>query len=84
MFSIAPTALALTTSLLSTGLPRIECKRHVALFSLSTPTGALATYLLLTFFGTGSTGHWPGIALLVSVSSPVCPHRRAFERMSLH
>lgn len=66
--SVAPTALALTTSLLTIGLPRSECKRHIAVFSASTPVGALVTYLLLTLFSTGSPGNWPGTALLVSVS----------------
>ncbi|KZT02185.1 Zinc/iron permease [Laetiporus sulphureus 93-53] len=62
----APTALALTTSLLSTSLPRSECKKHLALFSASTPLGALASYVLLSFFGTSSEGRWPGVALLIS------------------
>ncbi|KAH9949833.1 Zinc/iron permease [Amylocystis lapponica] len=62
----APTALALTTSLLSTSLPRSECKKHIAVFSAATPLGALLSYLLLSFFGASSEGRWPGVALLVS------------------
>lgn len=67
VLNVAPTALALTTSLMSTGLPRNECKRHLAIFSASTPIAALFTYMLFAFFDANS-GPWPGIALLISVS----------------
>jgi len=62
----APTALALTTSLLSTALPRSECKKHIAIFSASTPFGALVSYGLLSFLQAGGEGDWTGTALLVS------------------
>ncbi|KAG6334695.1 hypothetical protein ID866_4394 [Astraeus odoratus] len=42
----APTALALTISLLSRSLPLAECKRHLVVFSLATPASAILTYLL--------------------------------------
>ncbi|KAF9468625.1 Zinc/iron permease [Collybia nuda] len=61
----APTALALTTSLLATSLPRAQCKKHLAIFSASSPTGALGSYLLFSFLGTHDEG-WTGIALLIS------------------
>jgi len=64
----APTALALTTSLLSTALPRSECKKHIAFFSASTPVGALVSYGLFSFLEAGGKGDWTGIALLISVS----------------
>ncbi len=64
---IAPTALALTTSLLSTSLPPSQCKKHLAIFSAATPIGTLLSYTLLSFFGADSQGRWPGIALLFSV-----------------
>ncbi|KAL6297885.1 ZIP zinc transporter-domain-containing protein, partial [Sparassis latifolia] len=67
----APTALALTTSLLATALPRAQCKMHLAVFSVATPVGALVSYVLLSFIGARSEGRWPGIALLVSVSTHV-------------
>jgi hypothetical protein len=66
----APTALALTTSLLSTALPRLECKKHVAFFSAATPFGALVSYGLFSFLDAGGEGDWTGTALLISVSSP--------------
>jgi len=62
----APTALALTTSLLSTALPRSECKKHVAFFSAATPFGALVSYGLFTFLEAGGEGDWTGTALLIS------------------
>lgn len=73
----APTALALTTSLLSTALPRLECKKHVAFFSAATPFGALVSYGLFSFLDSSGEGDWTGTALLISVSSLVlifCHH----------
>ncbi|KAK7469074.1 hypothetical protein VKT23_003568 [Stygiomarasmius scandens] len=61
-----PTSLALTTSLISTSLPRPECKQHLALFSASTPISAIATYAFLSFFGSSTHPDWTGIALLFS------------------
>lgn len=67
----APTALALTTSLLASGTNRTDCKKFLALFSVSTPTGAALTYLLLWFFQSadGGKSNWTGIAMLVSGGS---------------
>lgn len=62
----APTALALTISLLSTTLPRSECKKHVAFFSASTPFGALVSYGIFSFLEAGGKGDWTGTALLIS------------------
>ncbi|KAJ7095702.1 Zinc/iron permease [Mycena belliarum] len=62
----APTSLALTTQLLNTALPPRECRRHLAVFSASTPVGAIASYLLLSFFSAGASGGWTGVALLFS------------------
>ncbi|KAJ7451540.1 Zinc/iron permease [Mycena latifolia] len=62
----APTSLALTTALLNTSLPPRECRRHLAVFAASTPVGAIATYLLFSFFSAGAHGSWTGVALLVS------------------
>jgi len=62
----APTALALTTSLLATTLPRLECKKHLVLFSATTPFGAVMSYTLFSFLGAGSEGRWTGVALLFS------------------
>lgn len=49
----APTALAFTTSLMATSLPRIECRKHLAVFSASTPIGAIASYAAFSFVGAG-------------------------------
>jgi len=62
----APTALGLSTSLLSTSLSRSSCRKHLAIFSASTPLGALTTYGILTLLGVQGSGTWSGIALLVS------------------
>ncbi|KAH7927761.1 Zinc/iron permease [Leucogyrophana mollusca] len=47
----APTALALTTSLLSMSLPASECKRHLMFFSLSTPVAALISFVIYSYAG---------------------------------
>ncbi|KAI0795270.1 Zinc/iron permease [Irpex lacteus] len=62
----APAVLALSTSLLSTNLPREDCRKHIAVFSASTPVGALGCYLLLSFLNISSEGDWIGILILVS------------------
>ncbi|KAF8585712.1 Zinc/iron permease [Ramaria rubella] len=61
----SPTALALTSSLLSTSLSRSDIKKHVAVFSAATPIGALASFALLNFIG-ARAGNWTGIVLLIS------------------
>jgi len=64
----APTALAYTVSLMSTSLSRVECKKHLMLFSASTPVGAIASYASFSFFG---SKHVDGVgtALLISAGS---------------
>lgn len=64
----APTALALTSSLLATSLPPSECKRHLLLFSLATPVSAILSYILYTHTGDGNN-LWVGTPLLFSVRS---------------
>ena len=64
---VAPTALALTSSLLSTSLSRSDIKKHVAAFSVATPVGTLVSFVLLKFFIGAHVGNWTGIALLISV-----------------
>ncbi|KAF8486597.1 Zinc/iron permease [Gautieria morchelliformis] len=61
----SPTALALTSSLLSTSLPRSDIKKHVAVFSAATPVGTLVSFVLLNFIG-AHAGNWTGVALLIS------------------
>ncbi len=63
----APTSLALASSLLSAGLPREECKKHILIFASATPTGALVSFLLFSFLGNRDAS-WTGTALLASVS----------------
>jgi zinc transporter 9 len=63
----APTSLAYTVSLMSTSLTRAECKKHLLLFSASTPLGAIASYASFSFFGSRQVDD-VGIALLISVS----------------
>ncbi|KAF4577075.1 Zinc transporter ZIP9 [Pleurotus pulmonarius] len=85
----APTALALTTSLLATSLPRPECRKHLALFSASTPIGAILTFYLMSYLASGTNHDWTGAALLFSggtflyvatVLQPVSGHKEDISR----
>ncbi len=48
-----PTALGLTTTLLSLSLTPPEIRRRLLVFSASAPIGAIITYLLVVLFGGG-------------------------------
>ncbi|OCB89906.1 Zinc/iron permease [Sanghuangporus baumii] len=61
----APTALALSMSLLSSLTPS-ECRKHLAAFSAATPIGALVVFAILNILGGDIEGEWTGIALLLS------------------
>jgi zinc transporter 9 len=67
----APTALAYTVSLMSTSLSRVECRKHLLLFSASTPVGAITSYASFVFFGLKKV-EGVGTALLISVSPFDC------------
>jgi len=83
--SVGPTALGLTTTLLSLGLTPPKIRRRLVIFSFAAPLGAIITYLIVGAFGSSTSGRgpehgevdgigwWTGIALLFSVS-----RRRAF------
>jgi len=62
----APTALALSMSLLSTSLSRSECRKHLAVFSASTPIGAILSFAFLSIVGSGAGTGLAGLALLIS------------------
>ncbi|ODN78710.1 hypothetical protein L202_04282 [Cryptococcus amylolentus CBS 6039] len=74
-----PTALGLTTTLLSLSLPLSSIRRRLMIFSCAAPAGAIATFLLVSAFGSRSLGGsrnggdplgwWTGIALLFSVDT---------------
>ncbi|ODO06777.1 hypothetical protein I350_04136 [Cryptococcus amylolentus CBS 6273] len=74
-----PTALGLTTTLLSLSLPLSSIRRRLMIFSCAAPAGAIATFLLVSAFGSRSLGGsrnggdplgwWTGIALLFSGGS---------------
>jgi solute carrier family 39 (zinc transporter), member 9 len=66
-FSPAPAVLALSTSLLATSLPHSECRKHIAVFSASTPIGAVVSYGILSLFRVGREGNWTGVLMLISV-----------------
>ncbi|KAH8082019.1 Zinc/iron permease [Cristinia sonorae] len=62
----APTALALSTSLLSTSLSRLDCQKHLAVFSAATPLSTLLSYAVMSALGMANDQSWTGSALLFS------------------
>ncbi|KAK8854769.1 hypothetical protein IAR55_003508 [Kwoniella newhampshirensis] len=75
-----PTALGLTTTLLSLSLSYTAIRRRLIIFSFAAPVGAILTYLLVSAFGSSKMGSgkdgdvdtlgwWTGIALLFSGGS---------------
>jgi hypothetical protein len=79
---IGPTALGLTTTLMSLNLTPPQIRRRLLIFSFAAPLGAVITFFLVKLFGVSgqhnageidSLGWWTGIALLFSVSPlPLC------------
>ena len=72
-----PTALGLTTTLMSLNLTPPQIRRRLLIFSFAAPLGAVITFFLVKLFGVSgqhnageidSLGWWTGIALLFSVS----------------
>ncbi|WWC93817.1 hypothetical protein V866_000653 [Kwoniella sp. B9012] len=75
-----PTALGLTTTLLSLNLAHTAIRKRLIIFSFAAPFGAILTYLLIRAFGSANLGQghrgdvdaigwWTGIALLFSGGS---------------
>ncbi|KAI5862317.1 Zinc/iron permease [Durotheca rogersii] len=66
----APAAFGLTSILLKQGLSKRAARGHLIVFSLASPFGAWATFLLVSFLGGGSGGQlnqwWTGMLLLFS------------------
>lgn len=66
MLHKGPSAFALTTVLLAEGFSRSEVRKHLLMFSMAAPLGALTTYLLLAFTGDLDLAYWTGVLLLFS------------------
>ncbi|KAI8098651.1 ZIP zinc transporter-domain-containing protein [Halteromyces radiatus] len=68
MLHKGPSAFALTTVLLAEGFSRLQVRKHLLLFSMAAPTGALVTYLLLSLTSPGDMAleYWTGVLLLFS------------------
>ncbi|KGB79523.1 solute carrier family 39 (zinc transporter) member 9 [Cryptococcus deuterogattii R265] len=74
-----PTALGLTTTLLSLGLPISAIRERLIIFSFAAPVGAILTFTLVSAFGNSKVGGtvagvdalgwWTGVALLFSGGS---------------
>lgn len=56
LISQGPTALGLTTTLLSLGLDHAGIRKRLLIFSSAAPLGAILTFMLVQLFGGNSTG----------------------------
>ncbi|GAA5815119.1 hypothetical protein MFLAVUS_008625 [Mucor flavus] len=71
MLHKAPASFALTSVLLAAGLSRTTIRKHLLLFSLAAPVGALLTFFALYFFSSSTTSaasleYWTGVLLVFS------------------
>ncbi|KAG2202085.1 hypothetical protein INT46_002014 [Mucor plumbeus] len=71
MLHKAPASFALTSVLLAGGLSHATIRKHLLLFALAAPLGALFTYFALYFFSSSSTSesaleYWTGVLLVFS------------------
>ncbi|KAI8875619.1 Zinc/iron permease [Backusella circina FSU 941] len=66
MLHKAPSSFALTSILLASGLAISTIRKHLFVFSLSAPFGALATYGILHIFSTSQLEYWTGALLVFS------------------
>ncbi|KAL7320472.1 hypothetical protein PS15m_000360 [Mucor circinelloides] len=71
MLHKAPASFALTSVLLAGGLSHATIRKHLLLFALAAPLGALFTYSALYFFSSSSTSastleYWTGVLLVFS------------------
>ncbi|KAI0181080.1 Zinc/iron permease [Hypoxylon sp. FL1284] len=73
MFHKAPAAFGLTSILLKQGLSKRAARGHLIVFSLASPFGAWATFILVSFLGGGGEGRlnqwWTGMLLLFSAGT---------------
>lgn len=72
----APAAFGLTSILLKQGLSKRAARGHLIVFSLASPVGAWATYILVNLIGGGGSGGeskwnqwWTGMLLLFSAGT---------------
>jgi zinc transporter 9 len=72
----APAAFGLTSILLKQGLSKRAARGHLIVFSLASPLGAWATYILVNLLGGGEPGGesqwnkwWTGMLLLFSAGT---------------
>ncbi|KAL7627168.1 hypothetical protein AAE478_003944 [Parahypoxylon ruwenzoriense] len=69
----APAAFGLTSILLKQGLSKRAARGHLIVFSLASPFGAWATFILVSFLGGGGDGQlnqwWTGMLLLFSAGT---------------
>ncbi|XP_063591187.1 zinc transporter ZIP9-like isoform X1 [Penaeus indicus] len=71
MLHKAPAAFGLVTFLLHDGLERNQIRRHLLVFALAAPIGAVVTYVAIVQSGTESfsSSHSTGIAMLFSAGT---------------
>lgn len=69
MLHKAPASFALTSVLLSSGLSHASIRKHLFIFAMAAPLGALLTYFALSFFSAAAPDvleYWTGVLLVFS------------------
>ncbi|ORX53626.1 Zinc/iron permease [Hesseltinella vesiculosa] len=86
MLHKGPSAFALTTVLLTEGFPRALVRKHLLLFSMAAPTGALTTYLLLALTSPDDVPleAWTGFLLIFSGGTFLFVAMHALQELMPH
>ncbi|KAI8062472.1 Zinc/iron permease [Gongronella butleri] len=86
MLHKGPSAFALTTVLLSEGFSRTLVRKHLLLFSLAAPTGAITTYILLNLTSPENVPleTWTGFLLVFSGGTFLFVAMHALQELMPH
>lgn len=88
MLHKAPASFALTSVLLAYGLSRVTIRKHLLIFALSAPLGALLTYSVLYLFSSSSPSvnleYWTGVLLVFSGGTFLYVAMHALQEASGH
>ncbi|KAI8888825.1 Zinc/iron permease [Backusella circina FSU 941] len=88
MLHKAPASFALTSVLLASGLSRVTIRKHLLIFALAAPLGALLTYSILHWFSSSSSSvnleYWTGVLLVFSGGTFLYVAMHALQEASGH
>lgn len=86
MLHKAPASFALTSVLLANGLSHSSTRKHLILFALSAPLGAMLTYFTLYLFSSSflSVEYWTGVLLVFSGGTFLYVAMHALQEATQH